>query len=117
MKTTPYDITVKQGASWARSITLKTLAGVAVPIEAGWLGRAQIRKSYDGPLLASFTVTITDHAAGAFTVSLPATALVGQVYARPAKGVWDLELYDPEDATRVLAPLYGEVTIIPEVTK
>lgn len=116
MEPVKYDITVKQGASWSRSFTLKT-AGVAVPIEAGWLGRAQLRRSYDGPLVGSFTVTITDHAAGAFTVSLPATALVGQVYARPAKGVWDLELYDPEDPTRVLAPLYGEVTIIPEVTK
>lgn len=111
-----YDITVKQGATWARTFYLKS-AGVPVPIEEGWLGRAQIRSAYNGPLIASFTVEIVNYAAGSFRPTLPARALEGQVYARRAKAYWDLELYDPDDPDRVIAPLYGEVTIIPEVTK
>lgn len=117
MEMAEVNIKVKQGATWSRTVTLKTAGGVAVPIEDGWLGRAQIRSAYNGPLVATFVAEILDYAGGVFKLTLPARALEGQTYVRKTKAFWDIELYDPDDPDRVASPMGGEVLITPEVTK
>lgn len=114
---TKYDITMNQGALYELKINLK---GVdendnIVPYDlTGMALRSQMRKSYDNCNAVAFTVTITDLVNGGVKLTMPANLSEELMYT---SYVWDLEVYDPADESIVYRPLYGNVTVTPEVTR
>ena len=117
-----YLIEIEQGASFSMDVTYLDSAGDPVDL-TGYSGRGQIRlTAQTATTLASFTVTITDAAAGEVSISLPASALVGNAaitgtsYSDKTSAVYDIELYTAADAD-VIRLLQGVCLISPEVTK
>jgi hypothetical protein len=115
-------ITVEQGASYALDVTYADAAGDPIDL-TGYSGRGQIRlTAQTGTALASFTVQVTDAEAGEVTVTLPASALVGNAAITGTthddftNAVYDIELYTAQDAN-VIRLLHGPCRISPEVTK
>lgn len=117
-----YLIEIEQGASFSMDVTYLDSAGDPVDL-TGYSGRGQIRlTAQTATTLASFTVTITAAAAGEVSISLPASALVGNAaitgtsYSDKTSAVYDIELYTAADAD-VIRLLQGTCLISPEVTK
>lgn len=115
-------ITVEQGASFALDLTYADSAGDPIDL-TGYSGRGQIRlTAQTNTTLASFAVTITDAVAGEVTVTLSASALVGNAaivglaHDDYTHAVYDIELYTAQDAD-VIRLLHGPCRISPEVTK
>lgn len=105
-----YNINIPQGSTCALTVTLKDSAGVVINI-AGYTFASQIRKTYGGTLIASFTCAVVgDGSAGQMTISLTAaqtTLLLETSY------VYDLKYTNGSTIKRVMQ---GEVTISQEVT-
>lgn len=83
----------------------------------GWTGRAHLRETEDGPLIASFTVTILDQntALGGVLVSLDKLITAALVpFVTKKFGKWDLELTDA--AGKVTTYMRGDAYLIMDVT-
>lgn len=118
------NITIEQGATFFRTVTVKDSAGDPIDI-TGWTLRGQVRESQsaDTPL-ASFVCAILDQITntGEATFSLSATvtaAMPEATYIKPSLKnslyLYDLEVEKP--GGEVIRLLQGVVTFVPEVTK
>lgn len=103
-----YDLTIEQGATFSRTITVTENS--SPKNLTGWTGRASFKKTYGGSKKADFNVTITDEPNGVLTMSLTAD----QTSKLSGDGVYDLEIDD--GAGTVIRLLQGTVTVSPEVT-
>lgn len=103
-----YDIAIEQGATWSRVFTYTEDDGTTPINLTGYTGRAQIRRSPMGRLLADFTVSING-AAGEVTLSLTATQ-TAELYE---DGVYDIELVNGATVIRLVQ---GKVTVNAGVT-
>lgn len=116
-----HDITIEQGATFARQITMRQSNNEPMDL-TGYIGRAMVRKQYSSTSpIATFTVTFAaDRTTGVVTLTLSAT----QTAAIPAgesvddpdsQNVWDFELEDVSGV--VMRVLKGACLIDPEATK
>lgn len=103
------DLVIPQGATFTTTFTWK-IDGTPVNL-TGYTGAAKIRDTFDGSVLASFTVSLGG-SAGTVTCSLSALTTGG--LSAPAQGVWDLELTSGSTVRRLLA---GNVRVTPQVTQ
>lgn len=92
-----HDITVDQGATWRRLVSLRE-PDESTPIDlTGWFARAQIRLSVDGDVVAEMAVEI-DEEAGDIALSMASTVTA----AIRRDGMWSLELYNDEEPPGVV---------------
>jgi hypothetical protein len=75
-----------------------------------WEFKAQIRESFDGPLITFFEVEVAAEKTGFLRLYLAPD----QSQLLPAVSVWDLQSVDPNYRTRTL--VRGQVTCVPDVT-
>lgn len=85
----------------------------ALPLQAGvnWAARAQVRHPYTGAKIADLTVTldVPDSPTDSWPIHLEALPAVTTLWTRPAdarsveKLVCDIEIYDADDATKVVS--------------
>lgn len=115
------DLVIKQGSTFGpMSNTLTNPDGSAVDLTA-CVVRGQIRrKALDASIVASFVCTITDADEGQYefglTDEVTAAITAGELPSVPAsKYVYDMELED--SVGRVIPLLYGNVTVMREVTR
>lgn len=110
-----YDWALKQGARSQLRITYEDNL-------SGYAARAQFRESFThtATLLSisspSNGISLTT-AATVATAVLTVSATAFTALDVPKTGVWDLEFYDPLDASAVISPVRGGILIVPEVTK
>jgi hypothetical protein len=117
MAAAKYNITIEQGTDFARQMTFKTSAGVAIDV-SGDTFSGKIRTSYTAVSeLVSFTFDVTQASAGIVSFTLTDT----QTIALPSTVDIDPYVYDIE---RVMATygtvsrvLKGKVKVDPEATK
>ena len=122
------DIIVTQGADNAYAFRYSTRTGdTTTPVDlTGWSARAQLRRTWGGeiwlsaPDQAAITLTSTGDvvlAIDAATTEDPAWNSRSKVVdGEPqARGVWDLELINPDG--RVTRLVQGTVTVSPDVTR
>lgn len=124
MAAAKYDLTIEQGATFLRTITLKDSGGTEIDL-TGWSIRGQIRvKQGAGSPLATFTGTILDQvsATGQATISLTAAQTSALPVPEGSPGVrvnsaylYDVEMVRPD--TSVLRVLQGLATVVPEITR
>ena len=116
------DLALRQGADFATTLTFTNSDGSTVDLTGCELA-AQLRRSPRSPAPADavFTVAINAPAtAGIATMSLPAAAsaplVCGNEPSDPAsRYFWDLQLTDAGGL--ISAPLFGAVTVYPEITR
>lgn len=116
-----YDLTIEQGATLSIPMIWQNEDGTAVNLSGYTLAGKIRRKVTDPSALVSFTITVTNAANGAFTVSLTAT----QTGSLPISNNQDLGkenlncVYDIEATTgsTVYRILEGLAIISPQVTK
>ena len=101
-----HDIVLYQGDSWSSEFDFSfDITGLT------W--KAQVRTYPGAPsLYATFTVTVTDGAAGKLTLSLDNS----ETKYMPARAFWDLQATSNEDPTYEQTYLRGQVFTIQEVT-
>ncbi len=106
------DITVEQGATFERNITIKDSSNVAVNI-SGSTFQGQIRKRHQSATKeADFDFTISNASGGVFIATITATN-TGNM--EPGDFVYDIE-WTQSDAT-VTRLLEGTATVTPQVTR
>ncbi|GAA3027302.1 hypothetical protein [Streptosporangium longisporum] len=108
-------LTIEQGATFEERYEIVGDDEQPWPIPATWKVRAQIRAAPLAPavILDLAQLLSVDHAAGTITLRIPATTTTGL----DRGGVWDLELYDPDDPGQVSRLLAGPVDLDAEVTR
>lgn len=116
MSSEPYNIVVKNGATFRRQMTWKTEAGNPINL-TGYTAKLQIRKSANAPeavvTLDSSNGTI-ELGGAAGTIVLNMSAAVTDAITL-SNGVYDLELTSPTGfVTRLL---FGSVTFVKGVTR
>ena len=126
MPAAKYNITVEQGATFLRTITVKDADGETVDL-TGWTVTGKMRENQNSvSALATFTGTILNQGTnpGEFTISLTPvqTAAIPGDTTADTSGVivksyylYDVEATKPD--TSVLRLLRGRVELIPEMTK
>jgi hypothetical protein len=120
-ETARYNWTINQGSLSERTFQLKDSDGVAINT-TGLSGRGQIRTAPGGTLVCTLVVAVVNHSTG--TWKMTATPAATSAYSfgvrtsneNPATCYYDIELYDPGDATDVTRWLEGKAIIYPEVT-
>jgi len=106
-----YNLTVEQGVDLALEVAVKDSTGATYSL-AGSTAAAQIRDTFNGNLLASFTVVTATGTTGAMTLTLNAVT----ASALPLSGGrYDL-LLTTSAATKIRL-LQGSVSIAGEVTE
>lgn len=111
-----YDLTLKQGAKEVLTIIYEGNL-------SGYSGRAQFRKSFDSTATVlsltspSAGLTIATAATVATVVMTISATASTALTAQQMRGVWDLELFDPLDASATISPVRGGYLFVPEVTK
>ena len=116
-----YDFTIEQGATLTRSVTWQDSAGSAVDLTGYTISGKIKRKTSDAQPIISFSITVTNAAAGQFTFTLTAA----QTATLPVKHGLDGQkelldcVYDIEAVTgsTVYRVLEGTCSISPEVNK
>lgn len=105
------DITVEQGATFSRTITIKDASNTAVNISSDTFA-GQIRKRHQSSTKeADFDFTITDGANGEVTATISNTDTSSM---DPGDFVYDIEWTSGSTVTRLLE---GTATVTPEVTR
>lgn len=115
MAATKYNLTVEQGTTFIKQITLKD-ATTGVPRDlTGWTGRAMIRLSYDDVTPYAVFTVITDGTSGNLSLNLTSVQTAGFDFEA---ALYDVELVQngtsPEYVERILQ---GNVYLSKEVTK
>jgi hypothetical protein len=109
---------VKQGATFRKTLRVSNPDGTAANL-AGCVFRGQIRKTPDGPVVATITCTIDVVTATVLLYMSAATTLAipcGRTADSPASQyVWDLKIIDAANEEHDW--FYGPVTMEPAVTK
>jgi hypothetical protein len=121
MPAAEYDLTIEQGTTFTRTLTLADAEGVATDL-TGCTAAGKIRKKYSSTsAAATFTVAFAaDRTTGELTFSLSAaqTAAIEageSVDSANSQYVWDLEMtWADSTVDRILQ---GKVSISPEATK
>lgn len=123
MASAELNLTLDQGSTFRRVLTLKDLAGQPIDL-TGRSARGQIRKRpSSSDLVAEFECSIPTPANGQIVIQLPAStssaiSIPGASFTSPAIFVYDVEVYygsgDSEVVDRIL---HGELRIVPEVTR
>lgn len=105
------DLTIEQGATFSRTITIKDASNVAVDISTDTFA-GQIRKRpQSGEVEASFSFTITDGPNGEVTATISATDTAAM---DTGDFVYDMEWTSGSTVTRLLE---GTATVSAEVTR
>ena len=105
------DITVEQGATFSRTITIKDASNTAVNISSDTFA-GQIRKRHQSATTeAAFSFTITDGTNGEVTATISNTDTSSM---DPGDFVYDIEWTSGSTVTRLLE---GTATVTPEVTR
>ena len=108
-----YDITIFEGADYDRIDTWKDDAGNPVDL-TNFTVASQVRKGSENADSKDIGQFITlGGVAGTITHAIPASFTLDWGYSN---GVYDLELTDTSDS-KIYKLLYGNVKIVPEVTK
>jgi hypothetical protein len=106
-----YNLTVEQGVDLALEVAVKDGTGATYSL-AGATAAAQIRDTYNGNLLATFSTVTATGTTGSLTLALNAAT----ASALPISGgKWDL-LLTTSAATKIRL-LQGSVTVAGEVTE
>jgi hypothetical protein len=106
------DLTIEQGATFSRTITIKDASNVAVDISSDTFA-GQIRKRHQsGTVEANFSFSITDGPNGEVTATISATDTAAM---DTGEFVYDIEWTNT--GTNVVRLLEGIATITPEVTR
>jgi len=115
MSAATYRMNIEQGATYSLDCVLSETD------LTGYLGRGQVRLTTAAAAsVGDFTVTITDAATGAFTVTLPASELADldltgtTNHASYIDAAYDIELYTGSTVLRVLN---GVARISPNATR
>ncbi len=108
------DITIEQGATFQRTITMKTSAGVAIDL-TGCTVAGQLRPSFSSSTSYAFTLTLTTPASGliSWTMSAANTALINAT--AKAKWVYDIEVTYPSGTVERI--LQGQADVTLQVTR
>lgn len=105
------DLTIEQGATFSRVITIKDSSNTAVNISTDSFA-GQVRKRHQsGSVEASMTFTITDGANGEVTATISAADTNSMT---PGDQVYDIEWTSGSTVTRLLE---GTATVTPGVTR
>lgn len=117
MQAARYNITIEQGATWTLAITWSRNT-VPVPLD-GCSARMQIRRKHaDATVLLSLTSAadegITLGPADG-VIALRAEAAQTEALPAPLKGVYDIEVEEPDGTVTRL--VQGAVVVTPEVTR
>lgn len=109
-----YNLTLYQGDEFEMVVRMR-LAQAKVEDLTGLVGIAQIRATYDAPVMASFTVTIMNQSTdkGKIRLFLPSSESASLV---PGHAVYDLSLAQNDGAHRKTR-LSGKVIIKPRVSR
>jgi hypothetical protein len=111
----PFNLQIKQGATFQKSILWRSLAGTLVDL-TGFSAKAQVRVNYasEDPMLSFDSADGSIELGGvAGTIILNASAEDTASLVR--SGVWDLKLTDGAGTVTFL--LEGKVKCLPEVTR
>lgn len=116
MAAAKYNITIEQGATFKKSVTIKNATTGAVRDLTGYTVRGMVRATYeDVAPIVTFNCLITTPASGVFTFELDSIA-TRQLDFESA--VYDLEIVEnysnPENVERVMQ---GNVYLSKEATK
>ena len=105
------ELTLEQGASFTTTVTVNGSDGSPTNLTS-YTAAAQLRKSYYSTTANSFTVTVSNAAAGELTMAMSAANTANLT---PGRAVYDLLITSPTNVkTRVVE---GIVTILPSVTR
>ena len=105
------ELTIEQGASYSTTVTVNDGTGAPTNLTS-YTAIAQLRKSYYSSTSTSFTVTISNAAAGEITMTLTAANTANLT---PGRYVYDLLIDSPTHVkTRVIE---GIATILPSVSR
>ena len=105
------ELTLEQGASFTTTVTVNGSDGSPTNLTS-YTAAAQIRKSYYSTTANSFTVTVSNAAAGELTMAMSAANTANLT---PGRYVYDLLITSPTAVkTRVVE---GIVTLLPSVTR
>ena len=103
------------GADYGLGLTLKDGTGTAINLTGATLA-SQIRKTQaSDTILASFTATITDAAAGKVTLSIPATT-TATLPATASDNFWKYDILYTKSGTKIRI-LEGDVEVDGAVTR
>jgi hypothetical protein len=110
------DIKIYQGTDWAQIINYADASNVAIPIISAI---SQMRASPNGPVLATFTCTVSTATTGQITHAMPATvsktiAITGNDF-NPRVFYYDV-IVTRSDGAILQPPVAGKVFFFPEVT-
>lgn len=126
MPAAKHNITVEQGATFIRTITIKDSASEPIDI-TGWTLRGKIRESQSAETaIATFVTEILDQTdedtigQATFSLSAAVTAAIPEAeftkpFLKTTKLLYDLEIEKPSG--EVIRLLQGDVTFVPEMTK
>jgi len=110
------DLTIEQGSDWA--LTFPVLDSEDEPVDvSAWSARAQVRaRAEDATILHDWTSTSPTGGIklGLQGITLSVTAAQSSAWTW-RRGVWDLELVDPDGVVTRIAK--GRVHVDPEVTR
>jgi hypothetical protein len=105
------DLLIEQGVTWSTAWSV-TLDGVALDPADGWQARSQVRaKITDTAVLHQFTTNLTG---SVVQLSVQPDESSAWTWRR---GVFDVEIFDGEDPSRVIRIVQGTVNVSPEVTR
>lgn len=105
------ELTLEQGANFNTVLDLKDSAGGILNL-SGYSVAAQMRKSYYSNTATSFTMTISDAAAGQITMAMN---VANTSNVTPGRYVYDILLTSGSGVkTRIIE---GIVTVMPSVTR
>jgi len=107
------DLTIEQGATFSRVITIKDNSNVAVDITSDTFA-GQVRKRHQSASTeAAFSFTITDAANGEVTATISSTDTAAMT---PGDFVYDIEWTQASDSS-VTRLLEGVARVTPQVTR
>ena len=105
------DLTIEQGATFTRTITIKDSTNTAINI-SGDTFAGQVRKRHQSATAeASFSFDLTNPTGGQLVASISATNTNAMT---PGDFVYDIEWTNGSTVTRLLE---GQATVTPQVTK
>lgn len=119
MAATATDITIEQGATFEKTITVKDSLGATVNVSS-WTGRGKIKTAAtDTASIADFVFDFSQGATGVVIFSLAATVTdalptTGAKYSAYTKYVYDVELVN---GSKVYRAANGFANVSPSVTK
>jgi len=105
------EITIEQGADFSTTITVNDSSGTPQNLTS-YTAASQIRKSYYSTTSTSFTISVTDAAAGQITAAMSSSTTANLT---PGRYVYDVVMTSPTNTkTRIVE---GIATVLASVTR